>query len=133
MPKVLKNALNPKALDSLTTPGKYADGAGLVLRVDKQGNRNWVQRLTLDGKETSRGLGRYPAVSLAEARKAAAELKQRIASEPKPEPDVPTLAEAADRFLGGWTGGSRRQRNGGEWMASLRVHVLPHARAPAGR
>ena len=65
MPKVLKNALNPKMLDSLTAPGKYADGGGLVFRVDQQGNKVWIQRLTLNAKETSRGLGKYPDVGLA--------------------------------------------------------------------
>ena len=125
MPKIVKNALNPKTLESLTDPGKYNDGAGLVLRIDKQGNKVWIQRVTLDGRETSRGLGKYPAVSLAEARKAAAELKQRLASEPKPEPDVLTFAEASERFLEGWLKGSRRQRNGGEWRWSLRAHVYP--------
>ena len=126
MPKILKNALNPKTLDSLTAPGKYADGAGLALRIDKQGNRNWIQRITRDGKETTKGLGPYPGVSLAEARKAAAELKLRMASEPEPEPDVLTFAEVAEQFAEGWTKGLKRQRYAEEWKATLRLHAYPH-------
>ena len=125
MPKIVKNALNPRVLDALTAPGKYNDGGGLVLRIDKQGHKNWIQRVTLDGRETMRGLGKYPAVSLSEARAAAAELKGRLASGPAPEPEVLTFAEATDRFLEGWTKGFRRQRNGDEWKASLRIHVYP--------
>ena len=127
MPKTLKNALNPKMLDSLTEPGRYSDGEGLALRIDKQGNKAWVQRVTRsDGKETMKGLGVYPTVSLAEARRASADLRQRMASGGS-EPDVLTFADAAERFLEGWTGGggSRRQRNGDEWRASFRVHVYP--------
>jgi len=44
------------------------DGNGLLLRVDKDQNKTWVARLFKDGKETKRGIGAYPSVSLKEAR-----------------------------------------------------------------
>ena len=125
MPKIVKNALNPKILDALTAPGKYNDGGGLLLRIDRQGNKNWVQRVARDdGKETTKGLGKYPAVSLAEARRAAAKLKERLASN-KPEFRVPTFAEAAERFAEGWTKGLKRQRNADEWIRTLCIHAYP--------
>ena len=125
MPKIVKNALNPKILDALTAPGKYNDGGGLLLRIDQQGNKNWIQRVARDdGKETTKGLGKYPAVSLAEARKAAAKLKERLASN-EPESKVPAFTEAAERFAEGWTKGLKRQRNADEWIRTLRIHVYP--------
>ena len=125
MPKNVKNALNAKSLDSLA-PGKYHDGAGLIFRVDQQGNRNWVQRVKQDnGKESSKGLGVYPAVSLAEARKAGAEAKRRMASGSEPIPAILTFAEVADEFAEGWTAGLKRQRYMDEWKASLRIHAFP--------
>ena len=125
MPKVLKHALNPKVLDGLTVPGKYTDGGGLVMRIDKQGNKVWIQRVTLDGRETMRGLGSYPTVSLAEARKAAAELKGRIEAVSPPEPTVMTFAVAAEQFLDGWTKQFKQERYGREWKSSLRIHAFP--------
>ena len=125
MPKILKNALNPKTVASLSEPGKYPDGRGLILRIDTRGNKVWIQRVTLDGKETMRGLGSYPAVSLAEARKAAAELKERIETGAPPEPEVMTFAVAAEQFLQGWTRQFKRERYGREWESSLRTHAFP--------
>ena len=44
------------------------DGNGLLLRIDRDQNKVWVVRLFRDGKETKRGIGGFPAVSLQEAR-----------------------------------------------------------------
>ncbi|MCX5580534.1 tyrosine-type recombinase/integrase [Kaistia terrae] len=49
-------------------PGKYFDGQGLYLRVEPNGSRFWVQRITIRGKRCELGLGSPSLVSLAEAR-----------------------------------------------------------------
>ena len=106
MPKRLHNALNPKQIATLP-PGSHADGRGLELRVDAKGARRWVVRLKVDGKMTARGLGSYPNVSLADARKGAAAAVRdakavAAASVPEPEPDpapVPTFDEAARMLI----------------------------------
>ena len=43
-------------------PGKYHDGAGtgLFLRVDPNGGRFWIQRVTIHGKRREIGLGGFP-------------------------------------------------------------------------
>ena len=125
MPKVLKNALNPKTVANLSDPGKYADGGGLILRVDQQGNKVWIQRVTVNGKETMRGLGSYPDVSLADARVAAAKLKGRIKAGSPPEPEVMTFAVATEQFLEGWTRQFKQKRYGREWESSLGTHAFP--------
>ena len=49
-----------------------ADGAyGLRLRIQPTGSKAWTQTLWLDGKQSMRGLGRYPKVSLEQARQVA--------------------------------------------------------------
>lgn len=54
--------------------GHYvADGDGLYLQVSKAGSKSWVFRFKRDGKARDMGLGSYPTVSLADARKAAQE------------------------------------------------------------
>ncbi|MFH5927180.1 tyrosine-type recombinase/integrase [Roseomonas xinghualingensis] len=57
-----------KALDG--KPIKLADGAGLYLQVTPAGGRHWRYRYEIQGREKLLALGSYPAVSLADARKA---------------------------------------------------------------
>ncbi|MCW5319669.1 DUF4102 domain-containing protein [Verminephrobacter aporrectodeae subsp. tuberculatae] len=49
---------------------KLADGAGLYLFVTPAGNKSWRANHVRDGKQATRTYGRWPAVSLADARKA---------------------------------------------------------------
>lgn len=64
-------ALTARAVEAAKTPGKYFDGNGLYLRVDKNGARFWVQRIVIRGKRREIGLGSPELVSLATAREAA--------------------------------------------------------------
>lgn len=63
-------------IDRLKTPAVYGDGAGLSLKVTKNGSKSWIYRYMLAGKAHWMGLGSYPDVSLAEAREKAAELRK---------------------------------------------------------
>jgi hypothetical protein len=68
-------------------PAVLHDGGGLYLRVapfradgdgnKKPGAKSWVFRFQLDGKRRDMGLGPYPDISLAEARRRAAEHRNR--------------------------------------------------------
>jgi Arm DNA-binding domain len=49
-------------------PGMYADGAGLYLRVTKQGTKSWVFRFMLNGRPRWMGLGPFSLVGLHDAR-----------------------------------------------------------------
>ena len=68
-----EKALTAQEVRNATAPGKYFDGHGLFLRVDPNGSRFWVQRITIRGKRSEIGLGSPALVSLAEARAAALE------------------------------------------------------------
>ena len=52
-------------------PGKYADGNGLYFWVRSAGTCQWLQRLMIHGYRHDLGLGAYPLVGLAEARRLA--------------------------------------------------------------
>ena len=64
-------------------PAVLHDGGGLYLRVaasrtdgdgnEKAGAKSWVFRFQLDGKRRDMGLGPYPDISLAEARRRSTE------------------------------------------------------------
>jgi hypothetical protein len=64
--------------------GRYGDGDGLQLVVSDNGRRKWVLRFQLNGVRRDMGLGSYPAVSLSEARIAAADARKLIAQNVDP-------------------------------------------------
>ena len=60
-------------------PGRHSDGDGLLLVVSPTGKRSWVMRFQKDGVRRDMGLGRYPDVSLAEARLSVLQRRKEIA------------------------------------------------------
>ena len=49
-------------------PGRYGDGGGLELHKSETGGK-WIWRYSFGGKRRQMGLGSYPAIGLADARK----------------------------------------------------------------
>ncbi len=66
-----EKTLTAQFVKTARDPGKYFDGHGLFLRVQPNGQRQWVQRIVVRGKRCELGLGNPSLVSLAEAREAA--------------------------------------------------------------
>ena len=103
-----RNALSAVFVQSVQETGTYSDGSGLNLRVEDSGTKYWFQRVSIDGERRNLGLGGYPTVSLAEARKATlanarmiregraplAEKREAIAA--RHGPPTPAFAEAAE-------------------------------------
>lgn len=91
--------LNPKQVESLSAPGSYGDGDGLLLVVKAAGGKSWVLRYQFAGKRRDMGLGSYPEVSLKAARLAAAEQhKLRVAgTDPMAARDAKREAERQQR------------------------------------
>lgn len=71
---MLKNALSAKAVANLKT-GKYRDGEGLQFEV-KGGSRRWTFSYMWEGRQRELGIGKYPAMSLADARAKRAALRE---------------------------------------------------------
>ncbi|GLQ25777.1 tyrosine-type recombinase/integrase [Sulfitobacter pacificus] len=71
--KRAEKALSAAFVRTVTKPGKYADGHGLLLKVEPSGAKRWVQRIVIRGKRTEIGMGSTSLVSLAEARETALE------------------------------------------------------------
>ncbi|WP_245776904.1 tyrosine-type recombinase/integrase [Spirosoma endophyticum] len=59
-------------------PYKMADGEGLYLEVTPNGTKFWRLKYRLHGKEKRISIGAYPAVSIADARKAKEAIKREI-------------------------------------------------------
>ena len=86
MPAIKLSALTVAKVRTLAKPGAYTDGNGLTLRVDGKGGKRWVQRVSIGGKQRNLGLGGWPGVGLAEARKAAMANQQAIRQGEDPIP-----------------------------------------------
>jgi integrase len=72
------NRLTPFQVSRIKAPGRYRDGAGLLLQVTPTGSKSWQLRYQRHGRERMMGLGGLDAVSLAEARVRAREARQLL-------------------------------------------------------
>jgi hypothetical protein len=125
-------ALSTLRVNSIATPGRYGDGNGLYLVVDPSGAKRWVLRTIVQGKRRDIGLGGLRLVSLAEARTKAQEYRKLareggnpIDARRKERANVPTFSEAARITLEQHRAGWRKEKHATQWMASLKLHVLP--------
>lgn len=120
--------LTVHTIKKLTNPGRYADGRGLYLRVAPGGSKSWIQRITLDGKRTDKGLGGYPDVSLAQARRRVSDNRSKVADGENPwtkEAVVPSFCEVAKTVHALRAPTFRREITGIQWMQALEKHAMP--------
>jgi hypothetical protein len=68
------NRLSARTAETLSKPGRHADGGGLYLSISGEGRRRWVFMYVLKGKQREAGLGSAGkgGVSLKVAREKAA-------------------------------------------------------------
>ena len=70
-------------LKSIEPPEKgravFTDGDGLQLRVTSNGVRSWSQQYVFEGRKKKHTLGKYPAISLKEARRLSAASRLDVA------------------------------------------------------
>jgi len=71
-------SLSQKVIEKITTPGNYQDRNGLILKVRPSGSKSWILRYQVNGERHDMGLGSFPGLSLAEARKKAIEQRALI-------------------------------------------------------
>ncbi len=127
---------------TVSRPGVYGDGRGgrgLSLRVhrtrDGRITKTWRQRVRIEGRLTSIGLGPYPEVTLAEARQKALDNSRgvRLGQDPRGR-GVPTFAAAAKRTIelhrDAWKAGSPLPE---QWASTFRLHAAPLMDKPVDR
>ena len=111
-------------------PGKHQDGQGLFLRVTDAGSKSWVLRITVDGRRRDIGLGGWPDVGLADARRKATDYRTAVADGRNPlaekrRADTPTFRVAAQAVYDANRPRWRSDRHAKLWWASLENHVFP--------
>lgn len=116
-------------------PGRYFDGDGLHLRVLAGGSKVWYLRISKDGVNHDLNLGKFPALSLADARREAKAHRKAIKSgkEPKSSPvakavkakSSPSFEHCAIQYMDGhasaWTA-----KHHDNWRQSLRDYAFPY-------
>lgn len=119
-------------IKSLTEPGKYSDGDGLMLFVRGSGVKTWVLRTQVQGRRRDIGLGSLKSVSLADAREAASGMRRQIAQGLDPiaerkrvELVIPTFQEAAElvheEHKAAWKNGKHQA----QWISTLETYAYP--------
>ena len=126
--------LSARFVDSVTCSGRYSDGRGgfgLSLLVKPAANgrlsKTWSQRIRINGRVTNLGLGSYPIVSLAKARRKALENRRAVEEGRNPRAgEVPTFADAAEKVIAihaaSWKTGGRSAEI---WRSSLATYAYP--------
>lgn len=131
------NRLSARTVQTLTEPGRHADGDGLYLVVDENGGKRWVYLFRIAGKRREMGLGPLRIVSLAQARELAGKaramaaqgmdpVEARQAALPSPEPTprtLPTFAAIADAFMEDRAGEWRNAKHRQQWRNTLTTYA----------
>lgn len=127
------NALSK--LGSASRPrGKHSDGQGLWLVKRSKVAGKWVLRLTIHGRRREMGLGRWPDVTLSEARGKADAARRlcRNGKDPIFERTKATrvskplsLKEVIDDCFEARKAELKGEGKNGKWMSPLLVHVIP--------
>lgn len=131
-----RHLLTNLSVKAASEPGRYLDGAGLYLIVDRHGKR-WVLFYRWRNKRREMGLGPYPAISLASAREKAEEARQAvlagvdpIEARKAPVAAPETFASFAEDLIAdlksGWTGAKTEAG----WRRSLLTHAKGLATKP---
>lgn len=130
---MLYNVLNQMSARALGK-GKYADGQGLwLIKRDKQAGK-WMLRLLVNGKRREMGLGRWPDVSIAEARGRAEAARKRLRDgvdpvferqKAKSSTSHLTLEAAITGCFEARKAELKRDGDAGRWLSPLKVHVIP--------
>ncbi len=122
--------LSPAFVHKTTKPGRYADGNGLYLKIDPSGARRWEQRIVIQGRQRTLGLGGVQLVTLAEAReKALANRKiARAGGDPmdhRRQVNIPTFEAAAADVIELHRPSWRNAKHAAQWDSTLRTYVYP--------
>jgi len=124
--------LTARTVASLKKAGRYTDGDGLMLFIDKSGSRRWVLRAQFNGRRRDIGLGGLKDVSLAEARSQAEDMRRLIRNGGDPIAErrkkmdlAPTFEKVARKVFEEFSPAWRNKKHAGQWLSSLESYAFP--------
>ena len=113
-------------------------GDGLHLKI-ASGSRSWILRVMIDGTRRDIGLGSYPGVTLATARKLANDHRDRIAQGINPlaerranaevarndKAKAKTFRDCAEAYIAAHKGEWKNPKHAAQWSATLNSYAYP--------
>ena len=131
MPRPSKR-LTASFIKAVSEPGKYHDEHGLILRVQGAA-KSWVWRGVISntgGRRVDRGIGRYPYVSLVEARRAAFEhrrlsLRGIDPRDERPAANVPTFADCVESTIKAYEASWTNPKIARQWRSTFNQYTAP--------
>jgi len=133
-----RNKLTARKLATLSEPKRHSDGGSLYLAIDGDGEaarRRWLFLYPWNGKRREMGLGGFPAVSLADARRLRDEAERlvRDGRDPIASRDLakeeraakPTFGAIADALIASKESEWRNEKHRQQWRDSLSVLAAP--------
>ncbi|MEE7479052.1 integrase [Methylobacterium hispanicum] len=131
--------LTAKQVENIAEAGKYEDGEGLRLLVDKSGNKRFIFRYQFEGRRREMGLGGYPAVSLKGARDAAAAVRVQLSQRVDPlasrqaaeeaerleRSKSRTFEECAQEYIAAHSPSWKNEKHRQQWRNTLATYAYP--------
>ena len=129
--------LNARRVETLTEPGRHADGHNLYLSISENGGKRWVFFYRFGSKRREMGLGSAAKgeVSLAAAREKALEARSLLNAGIDPLDDkearkqaertIPTFGAFADEYLASHRSKFRNDKHIAQWEMTLKTYCQP--------
>jgi integrase len=125
-------ALTVVGIRAIKSPGRYADGNGLYLKVAPSGAKRWELRTVVKGKRCDIGLGGLKVVTLAEAREQARKYRAMARNDEDPLAEkrrarrvVPTFGQAAETVHKDHAKAWKNAKHGEQWINTLKAYAYP--------
>jgi integrase len=131
--------LTDRAVKALKTPGHHLDGNGLYLCVKPSGSKSWILRYMIAGKAREMGLGAFPAIGLADARKKRDSQRKALSEGTDPiaarealqtakklaNAKLSTFNDCVNRFLATKSVEWSNLKHRAQWRATLTTYAAP--------
>lgn len=136
MPKKATEGLTAIQIPELG-PGFHPEGTvtGLYLRATPKGAKSWILRIVINGHRRDMGLGGYPAVTLADARKAARKAREAVAGGADPVMDreahrrahkaIPSFQWCAEQTIAAKRPEWKSAKHAAQWISTLTTDAFP--------
>lgn len=123
----------------ISTRGRYGDGDGLWLQVSQVGTKSWLFRFMRHGRAREMGLGSLNAISLADARRLAAECRKQLSAGHDPidqrkqerlkqrlvEARSICFKDAAELYIAGHMRSWKNEKHIAQWSSTLETYTYP--------
>lgn len=115
----------------MNEPGRYGDGDGLYLLIDKRGGKSWMVRVQKNGRRRDIGLGSEAKVSLKLARERAAQARSQVEAGVDPVAErrraagIPSFREASALVHAEHKRGWKNGKHQAQWLSTLTAYAFP--------